>query len=216
PHANKKGTLVALSLHSTMMSAVSARSLRQGSVLTPLLKGKIHVYSMRFCLFTLKELMVLKPKGIWPEIINLNLKSKPGQGHLIPKSIITCEYLDEEHQEKLFTDDPYGKVCQRMTFERFSKLTGVEKKGGGLSSIKKKELRKEFHKLEEAMTNQKAAFFGRDSLSMIDYFIPHFKFWIAAVQEDPIVASRLADAKTSSDFLSLDLQDSPEARNYGL
>lgn len=36
------------------------------------------------------------------------------QGHLIPKSIITCEYLDEEHQEKLFTDDPYGKVW--MTF----------------------------------------------------------------------------------------------------
>lgn len=34
--------------------------------------------------------------------------------------------------------------------------------------LKKKELRKEFHKLEEAMTNQKAAFFGGDSLSMID------------------------------------------------
>lgn len=44
------------------------------------------------------------------------------QGHLIPKSIITCEYLEEEYQEKLFTDDPYGKVCQRMTFERFSEV----------------------------------------------------------------------------------------------
>lgn len=44
----------------------------------------------------------------------------------------------------------------------------------------------------------------------------HFKFWIAAAQEDPIVASHLADAETYSDFLSLYLQDSPEARNHGL
>lgn len=42
------------------------------------LEGKIHVYSMRFFPFIQKERMVLKPKGIWPEIINLNLKNKPG------------------------------------------------------------------------------------------------------------------------------------------
>lgn len=106
------------------------------------------------------------------------------QGHLIPKSIITCEYLDEEYQEKkLFTDDPYGKVCQRMTFERVSKvlpfltsLLGWRRKEEDFLALKKKELRKEFHKLEEAMTNQKAAFFGGDSLSMIDYFMwPSFQ-----------------------------------------
>ncbi|CAO2605011.1 Glutathione S-transferase omega-1 [Lemmus lemmus] len=101
---------------------------------------------MRFFPFIQKALMVLKPKGIWPEIINLNLRNKlkwflkmnwtglvsvlgDSQGHLIPKSIITCEYLEEEYQEKkLFADDRYRKVCQRMTFKRFSKE--VENKPG--------------------------------------------------------------------------------------
>ncbi|KAH0518533.1 Glutathione S-transferase omega-1 [Microtus ochrogaster] len=36
---------------------------------------------------------------------------------------------------------------------------------------KKEELRNKFHKLEEAMTSQKAVFFGGDSLYMIDYFM---------------------------------------------
>lgn len=85
------------------------------------------------------------------------------------------------------------------------------------------------------MTNVKTAFFGGNSLSMIDYLIwpwfqrlealelnecishtPKLKLWMAAMQKDPVASSHFIDAKTYRDYLSLYLQDSPEACDYGL
>ncbi|VTJ92161.1 Hypothetical predicted protein, partial [Marmota monax] len=122
------------------MSGGSARSLAKGSAPPgPVPEGLIRVYSMRFCPFAQRTLLVLKAKGIEHEIININLRNKPewyfkknplglvpvlenSQGQLISESTITCEYLDEAYPgKKLLPDDPYEKACQKMVFELFSK-----------------------------------------------------------------------------------------------
>jgi len=45
---------------------------------------------------------------------------------------------------------------------------------------------------------------------------PKLKLWMATMQEDPVASSHFIDAKTYRDYLSLYLQDSPEACDYGL
>ncbi|XP_044896583.1 glutathione S-transferase omega-1 isoform X1 [Felis catus] len=192
------------------------------------------------------------------EIININLKNKPewfftknpfglvpvlenSQGQLIYESAITCEYLDEAYPgKKLLPDDPYEKACQKMVFQLFSKVpplvtSFIRRQNNEDGSGLKEELRKEFSKLEEVLTNKKTTFFGGNSLSMIDYLIwpwferlevlelnecvdhtPKLKLWMAAMREDPAVSSLLIEAKAFRGFLDLYLQNSPEACDYGL
>ena len=189
----RSGTRVALGLHGgSAMSGESSRSLGKGSAPPgPVPEGQIRVYSMRFCPFAQRTLMVLKAKGIRHEVININLKNKPewffeknplglvpvlenSQGHLVTESVITCEYLDEAYPEKkLFPDDPYKKARQKMTLESFSKVppliaSFVRSKRKEDSPNLREALENEFKKLEEGMDNYKS-FLGGDSPSMVDY-----------------------------------------------
>ncbi|ELK04976.1 glutathione S-transferase omega-1 [Pteropus alecto] len=241
------------------MSGASARSLEKGSAPPgPVPEGLIRLYSMRFCPYAQRTRLVLKAKGIRHEIININLKNKPewffkknpfglvpvlenSKGQLVCDSAIICEYLDEAYPgKKLLPEDPYEKACQKMSFELFSKVPSLEgsyirnKNKEDCSGIKE-ELRKEFSKLEEVLTNKKTTFFGGNSLSMIDYLIwpwfeclealelsecvdhtPKLKLWMAAMREDPTVSALLTDVKTFRGCLDLYLQNSVEACDYGL
>uniref|UniRef100_A0A5F8G8W1 Glutathione S-transferase omega n=1 Tax=Monodelphis domestica TaxID=13616 RepID=A0A5F8G8W1_MONDO len=207
------------------MSQDSSKSLGKGSSPPgPVPDGVIRVYSMRFCPFAQRTLLVLKAKGIKHEIININLKNKPdwffkknpfglvpvletSQGQLIYESVITCEYLDETYPKKLFPEDPYEKAFQKMILELFSKV----------------------------LTHQRTAFFGGNTISMIDYLIwPWFerlsaygiahcvdhtsklKLWIAAMKKDPTVKALLREEKALKNFLHLYFQNSLEACDYGL
>ncbi|XP_005698498.2 PREDICTED: glutathione S-transferase omega-1 isoform X4 [Capra hircus] len=208
------------------MSGGTVRSLGKGSAPPgPVPEGLIRVYSMRFCPYAKRTLLVLRAKGIRHEVININLKNKPewffkknplglvpvletSLGQLIYESAITCEYLDEAYPEKkLLPGDPYEKACQKMVFESFSKV----------------------------LTNKKTTFFGGNSLSMIDCLIwpwfewlealelneyvdhtPNLKLWMASMKNDPIVSSLATDVKTLRGFFNLYLQNSPEACDYGL
>ncbi|KAL2769302.1 glutathione S-transferase omega-1 isoform 1 [Daubentonia madagascariensis] len=241
------------------MSGVSARSLAKGSAPPgPVPEGLIRVYSMRFCPFAERTLLVLKAKGIRHEVININLKNKPewffkknplglvpvlenSKGQLIYESAITCEYLDEAYSgKKLLPEDPYEKACQKMIFELFSKVPSLvtsflRRQNKEDCSGLKEELHREFSKLEEVLTNKKTAFFGGNSLSMIDYLIwpwlerlealelnecvdhtPKLKLWMAAMRKDPTVSAVLIDVKAHKGFIDLYLQNSPEACDYGL
>ncbi|XP_066211294.1 glutathione S-transferase omega-1 [Saccopteryx leptura] len=241
------------------MSGESAKSLGKGSAPPgPVPEGLIRLYSMRFCPFAERTRLVLKAKGIRHEVININLKNKPewffeknpvglvpvlenSQGQLICESVITCEYLDEAYPgKKLLPGDPYEKACQKMVFELFSKvppLVGnfIRNKDKEDCSGLKEEIRKEFSKLEEVLTNKKTTFFGGNSLSMIDYLIwpwferlealelnecvdhtPKLKLWMAAMKGDPTVSALLPGMKSFSGFLKLYLQNSVEACDYGL
>ncbi|XP_068954997.1 glutathione S-transferase omega-1 [Petaurus breviceps papuanus] len=173
----------------------SSRSLGKGSSPPgPVPDGIIRVYSMRFCPFAQRTLLVLKAKGIKHEIININLKNKPEwffkknpfglvpvlethKGQLINESLITCEYLDEAYPGKLFPEDPYEKAFQKMTLQLFSKVPSLSMdswravRNGKDCSAQKAELRSVFSSLEEVLTHQKTTFFGGNTISMIDYLI---------------------------------------------
>ncbi|XP_006831382.1 PREDICTED: glutathione S-transferase omega-1 isoform X1 [Chrysochloris asiatica] len=241
------------------MSGSSARSLAKGSESPkPVPEGLIRVYSMRFCPFAKRTLLVLKAKGIEHEVININLKSKPewffsknpyglvpvlenSQGQLVYESAITCEYLDEAYPgKKLMPDDPYEKACQKMVFELFSKVpplltSFLRRRDKEDCSGLREELCKEFSKLEEVLTRKKTAFFGGNSLSMIDYLIwpwferlealeltgcadhtPKLTLWMAAMRKDPSISALHTDVNALRGFFDLYLQDSPEACDYGL
>ncbi|XP_055280683.1 glutathione S-transferase omega-1-like isoform X2 [Moschus berezovskii] len=155
------------------MSGGTVRSLGKGSDPPgPVPEGLIRVYSMRFCPFAKRTLLVLRAKGIRHEVININLKNKPewffkknpsglvpvletSLGQLICESAITCEYLDEAYPgKKLLPGDPYEKACQKMVFESFSKVPSLMvgflgKQNKEDCSGLKEELHKEFSKLEE-------------------------------------------------------------------
>ncbi|XP_011812721.1 PREDICTED: glutathione S-transferase omega-1 isoform X1 [Colobus angolensis palliatus] len=178
------------------MSGESARSLGKGSAPPgPVPEGSIRVYSMRFCPFAERTLLVLKAKGIRHEVININLKNKPewffkknpfglvpvlenSQGQLIYESPITCEYLDEAYPgKKLLPDDPYEKACQKMILELFSKVPHLTKeclvalRCGRECTDLKAALRQEFCNLEEILEYQNTTFFGGTCTSMIDYLL---------------------------------------------
>ncbi|XP_006160454.1 glutathione S-transferase omega-1-like isoform X2 [Tupaia chinensis] len=203
----------------------SARRLAKGSEPPgPVSEGMICVYSIKFCPFAERTRLVLEAKGIWHEVININLKNKPewffkknpfgllpvlesSQGQLVYESAITCEYLDEAYPgRKLLPDDPYEKAHQKI-FELFSKV----------------------------LNTKKTTFFGGSSPSMVDYLMwpwferlevlelndyvdhtPKLKLWMEAMRTDPTVSALLIDAKTFNGFLDLCLQNSPDTCDYGL
>ncbi|XP_013013871.1 glutathione S-transferase omega-1 [Cavia porcellus] len=175
---------------------MSAKSLSQGSAPPgPVPDGVLRVYSMRFCPFAQRTLLVLNAKGIRHEVININLKSKPdwffeknpfglvpvlenSQGQLIRESVITCEYLDEAYPgKKLLPADPYEKACQKMIFELFSKVSSLTTSIFRLQQAKedcsgaKEELKKELKVLDEVLTKKKTTFFGGNSIGLVDYLI---------------------------------------------
>uniref|UniRef100_H0XEI7 Glutathione S-transferase omega n=1 Tax=Otolemur garnettii TaxID=30611 RepID=H0XEI7_OTOGA len=175
----------------------SARSLAKGSAPPgPVPEGLIRIYSMRFCPFAKRTLLVLKAKGIRHEVININLKNKPewffkknpsglvpvlenSKGQLIYESAITCEYLDEAYPgKKLLPEDPYEKACQKMVFELFSKKMErcwrIKKKKNSNeihSTVQKGNEKNNLTWLGAVLANKKTKFFGGNSLSMIDYLI---------------------------------------------
>ncbi|KAL4625032.1 glutathione S-transferase omega-1 [Arapaima gigas] len=174
----------------------SERCLAQGcSAPGPVPKGKIRIYSMRFCPFAQRARLVLNAKGVRYDVININLKNKPNWfleknplgtvpvlendcGQLICESPIVCEYLDELYSEKkLYPTDPFEKAQQKMLLEEFSKVvpffykvpTGKSK--GENTAAVEQELKEKLEKLNKILVDKKTKFFGGNIVTMIDYFI---------------------------------------------
>ncbi|XP_056147771.1 glutathione S-transferase omega-1-like [Lampris incognitus] len=161
----------------------------------PVPKGRIRLYSMRFCPFAQRTRLVLHAKGIEYDTININLKEKPEwfleknplglvptletpSGQVVYESPITCEYLDEVYSEKkLLPSDPFEKAQQKMMLEKFSKITPYfykiplgRKNGENVLGLEG-ELREKLTKLNEDLIDKKTKFFAGDSTSMIDYMM---------------------------------------------
>ncbi|KAL4677676.1 hypothetical protein H8959_020350 [Pygathrix nigripes] len=185
--------------------------------------------SMRFCSFAERTHLVLKAKGIRHEVININLKNKPEW--LFKKNPFSLmPVLENSQGKKLLPDDRYEKACQKMVFKLFCKAPSLvgsflrsrdKEDGAGL----KEALCKEFSKLEEVLVNKKTAFFGDNSVSMIDHVswpwferleamklnecvdhTPELKLWMAAMREDPTVSALLTGVKDWQGFIELYLQ----------
>ncbi|XP_036402400.1 glutathione S-transferase omega-1-like [Megalops cyprinoides] len=161
----------------------------------PVPKGRIRLYSMRFCPFAHRARLVLHAKGIKHDTININLKDKPDWffeknpfglvpvletpgGQVVYESPITCDYLDEVYAEKkLLPADPFEKAQQKMLLEHFSKvipyfykIPTVRQSGEDTSKLEE-EMKEKLKSLNETLARKKTKFFGGDSITMIDYMI---------------------------------------------
>ncbi|XP_029962610.1 glutathione S-transferase omega-1-like [Salarias fasciatus] len=173
----------------------SEKSLAKGSAAPgPVPADTIRIYSMRFCPFAQRTLLVLIAKGIKYEVVNVHLVDKPdwfleknplglvptletSAGEVIFESPITCDYLDEVYPgKKLLPPTPLEKAQQRMMLEQFKipgyyyRITMGRKKGEDVSGLLS-ELKDSFTKLDAVLTKKKTKFFGGDSITMIDYMI---------------------------------------------
>jgi glutathione S-transferase len=161
-----------------------------GSTCPPLAEGVLRVYSMRFCPYAQRTLLVLNHHKIPHEVVNINLKSKPEwyfaknplgvvptleEGNkLINESAICNEYLDEVYGKyKLLPIDPYARARAKMIMEQFSKV--IEKfyvfyKVSTEEDTTKavEEIRKPLSTFESKLDGQ---FFGGNEPSMIDFHI---------------------------------------------
>ncbi|CAN9499722.1 unnamed protein product [Ophioblennius macclurei] len=161
----------------------------------PVEKGKIRIYSMRFCPFAQRTRLVLNAKGIKHDTVNIHLRDKPdwfleknplglvptletSAGEVIYESPITCDYLDEVYPEKkLLPSSPFERAQQKMLLEQFSKIppyfykipTGM-KNGDDVSGLEA-ELQEHIVKLNVVLKKKNTKFFGGDSITMIDYLM---------------------------------------------
>ncbi|XP_017284929.1 glutathione S-transferase omega-1 [Kryptolebias marmoratus] len=166
----------------------------------PVPKDRLRLYSMRFCPFAQRTILVLNVKGIKYDTVNINLTDKPDwfleknplglvptletpAGEVIYESLITCDYLDEAYPEKkLLPAPPFAKAQQKMMLEHFSKVAlyiyKIPKgrmKDQDVSGLEA-ELKEMFTRLNEHLLKTKTKFLGGDAITMIDYMLwPFFE-----------------------------------------
>nr|UUB32726.1 glutathione S-transferase GSTo1 [Dendroctonus valens] len=115
--------------------------LRKGSKQPQLApKGKLRLYSNRFCPYSQRVMLVLDAKKIAYDVININLHSKPDwyfekspygkvpaieleNGDVLYESLIIADYLDEKYRSnRLQSVDPLQKAKDRLLIEDFNRM----------------------------------------------------------------------------------------------
>ncbi|XP_011499678.1 PREDICTED: pyrimidodiazepine synthase-like [Ceratosolen solmsi marchali] len=117
-----------------------AKHLTVGSKAPPMEKGKLRLYSMRFCPYAQRIHLILDTKKIPYDVVFINLSRKPewlqeksplgkvpclefDNGDTLYESLIIAEYLDEAHPEhRLYPDDPLAKAKDKLLIERFNEV----------------------------------------------------------------------------------------------
>uniref|UniRef100_A0A131Y9X5 Glutathione-dependent dehydroascorbate reductase n=1 Tax=Ixodes ricinus TaxID=34613 RepID=A0A131Y9X5_IXORI len=109
---------------------MTARAYQTGMAFPSLTPGQLRVYSLRFCPFAQRVLLILAAKNIDHEVININLKKRPEwstkvlpagtvpvlhqDNMVISGSMAIAEYLEEVYTSpRLLPSDPYRKALDR-------------------------------------------------------------------------------------------------------
>lgn len=170
---------------------MSLKACKSGMPCPPLAPGKLRIYSMRFCPFCHRALLVLHAKNIDHEVVNINLKDKPEwhfklnpagkvpilqqDDRLVCESLIVAEYLDDAYgKAKLLPTDPYLKAREKMFIEVGSAaLMPVLKIH--YNKDNRVELWKEFKEkvraYEEELSARKTLFISGDKPGFADYMV---------------------------------------------
>jgi len=119
---------------------MSSKHLGIGSVLPPF-SGKLRIYSMRFCPYAQRTILVLNAKKIDYEVINVNLTEKPewllskspngtvpalevAKDVCIPESLVTAEYVEDKYPlPQLVSSNPLRKAQDKLIVENFAGVT---------------------------------------------------------------------------------------------
>ncbi|XP_066997064.1 pyrimidodiazepine synthase [Anabrus simplex] len=174
---------------------MSVKHLGKGSVNPPLEKGKLRLYSMRFCPYAQRVHLVLDAKKIPYDVVNINLTEKPewlveksplGKVPVIEledhgtlyESLVICDFLDEKYPERpLHYKDPFKKAKDKIAIEFFNKVISAMYKvhyHSSSSSLSEEHLEEFFGALEyyeRELVQRGKPFFGGTRPGMLDYMI---------------------------------------------
>ncbi|XP_077486009.1 glutathione S-transferase omega-1-like [Amblyomma americanum] len=169
---------------------MSSWALASGSDFPPLVPGKLRLYSMRFCPYAQRALLILQAKSIDHEVVNINLKDRPEWSKdvlpagslpvlaqvdkLISGSIAIAEYLEEAYPETraMLPKDPYLKALDRSFLD--AALPAVDSVVSvlmerGLKKDNWAALLRKISLYEEELARRKTAFFTGQEPGFVDY-----------------------------------------------
>uniref|UniRef100_A0A5S6R4Z0 Glutathione-dependent dehydroascorbate reductase n=1 Tax=Trichuris muris TaxID=70415 RepID=A0A5S6R4Z0_TRIMR len=131
---------ISFEIMKTVDHGINSRHLTSGDPLPARSDDLVRVYSMRFCPYAERVLLVLTVKEIPFDVVNCNLVAKPDwlstlnplakvpvaqyKDMVVYESSIICEWLDEMFPNKrLLPSCPYEKAKSKMLAERLSLLS---------------------------------------------------------------------------------------------
>uniref|UniRef100_A0A1B6EAL0 Glutathione transferase n=2 Tax=Clastoptera arizonana TaxID=38151 RepID=A0A1B6EAL0_9HEMI len=170
---------------------MTTKHLSTGSKDPVLQKGKIRLYSMRFCPFAERVHLVLAAKKVPHDVVYINLMKKPEwylekvpsgkvpaiviEDELLYESLIICDFLDEQFPlNPLHPKDPIKKSKDRLLIESLSKVTVACYKLSVSPAVEKQmveELYLGLDDFERELVKRGTPYFGGDQIGMADYMI---------------------------------------------
>ncbi|XP_069700911.1 pyrimidodiazepine synthase-like [Periplaneta americana] len=172
---------------------MSERHLGKGSTNPPFTKGKLRLYSMRFCPYAERIHLVLDAKHIPHDVVNINLMQKPDwflernplgkvpaieteDGRCLYESLIVADYLDEQFPDSpLHSGDPAQKAQDRICLELFSKVTQLVFRTIMDADNREQhfsDLQTELDRFEKELSSRGTPFFaGSGGPGMLDYML---------------------------------------------
>ncbi|XP_032667113.1 pyrimidodiazepine synthase-like [Odontomachus brunneus] len=172
---------------------MSTKHLSTGSIPPPLVRGKLRLYSMRFCPYAQRILLVLDAKQIPYDVVNINLKHKPEWfiekspleivpcielegGHTLYESLIIADYLDEAYPQNrpLYSCQPFAKARDKLLIERFKNVINIMYKLNKAPALDQglfNELLAGLEFYERELVKRATAFFGGRKPGMLDFMI---------------------------------------------
>nr|XP_039273366.1 glutathione S-transferase omega-1-like [Styela clava] len=169
--------------------------------------GKIRLYSMQFCPFSMRVRLMLIKKKVEFEYVNINLKKKPEwflekypigsvpvfelDGKLIAGSLVLAEYVDEvysKQEERTIPQDPYKKAkINMMISDHLAKAVGPILDRFYQREVDVKKFEKAIANLENILGSQN--FFSGEKLGYADYMIWPWMRYLDPLIIDGVVGS---------------------------
>ncbi|KAJ8680631.1 hypothetical protein QAD02_016418 [Eretmocerus hayati] len=168
------------------------KHLSVGSKAPPMQKGKLRLYSMRFCPYAQRIHLVLDAKKIPYDVVYVNLSKKPEwlqeksplgkvpclefeNGETLYESLIIAEYLDEAYPEhRLMPQDPFAKAKDKLLVERFNEVITIMYKLYSAQSMDKElfyEALKGLEIFDRELSKRGTPFFGGSKPGFCDLAI---------------------------------------------
>lgn len=168
----------------------NGRHLTVGSVAPPLVKGKLRLYSMRFCPYAQRVHLVLDAKKIPYDVVYVNLSNKPEwlfnkhplgkvpaieleDGTVLYESLILAEYLDSSSSTRpLASSDPLQRAKDKLLIDRFSQFIVLfYKMYSDINSLDSEEVMKSLDEFEGELSKRETPYFSGTRPGMVDYMI---------------------------------------------
>nr|CAD7438520.1 unnamed protein product [Timema bartmani] len=166
---------------------------RLSSKVPPLQKGKLRLYSMRFCPYAQRVHLVLDAKKIPYDVVNVNMSEKPDWlfnknpngkvpvlevdgGDTLHDSFVIAEYLDEKYSYRpLHSRDPWKKAKDKLLIQLFNKVINALYKlfldPNNLDKQSVDNIIGELIVFEEELDARGKPFFGGERPGMVDYMM---------------------------------------------